>query len=86
MMNPPETERETIPEGPPPGDHQRKKDPANPQPRVLEPYPKGTYVTYPYLGSHCDRGLVLLAVIRYTRYLITTRYRMEFLHTILHVA
>ncbi len=53
---------------------------------LLEPYPKGTYVTYPYLGSHCDRVLVLLAVIRYTRYLITTRYRMEFLHTILHVA
>ncbi len=31
--------------------------------RVLEPYPKGTYVTYPYLGSHCSRVIVLL---RYT--------------------
>jgi hypothetical protein len=33
------------------------------RPRLLEPCPKGTYVTYPYLGSHCDRVLV---VIRYT--------------------
>jgi len=49
----------------------------------LEPYPKGMYVTYPYLGSQCDRVLVL---IRYTRYLITTKYRMEFLHPILHIA
>jgi hypothetical protein len=54
---------------------------------LLEPYPKGMYVTYPYLGSHCDRVLVLLlVVIRYTRYLITTRYRKEFLHTVLHIA
>jgi hypothetical protein len=30
---------------------------------LLEPCPKGTYVTYPYLGSHCDSVLV---VIRYT--------------------
>ncbi len=30
---------------------------------LLEPYSKGTYVTYPYLGSHCNRVLV---VIRYT--------------------
>ena len=49
---------------------------------VLEPYPKGMYVTYLYLGSHWDR---VLLVIRYTRYLITTKYCMEFLHTILHI-
>jgi hypothetical protein len=29
---------------------------------LLEPYPKGMYVMYPYLGSHYDRVLV---VIRY---------------------
>jgi len=38
-------------------------DPKTYQKWVLEPCPKGTYVTYPYLGSHCDRVLV---VIRYT--------------------
>ena len=52
--------------------------------RMLEPYPKGMYVTYPYLGSHCNR--VLLVVIRYTQFLITPKYRMEFLHMILHTA
>ncbi len=49
----------------------------------METYPKGTYVTYPYLGSHYDRVLI---GIRYTTYLITMRYRMEFFHTILLIA
>ncbi len=40
---------------------------------MLEPSPRGMYVTYPYIGSHRDR--VLLGH-RYTWYLITTRYRM----------
>ena len=31
--------------------------------QLLEPYPAGTYVTYPYLGSHSNRVLV---IIRYT--------------------
>jgi hypothetical protein len=54
-----------------------------PRPLLLETYPKGTYVTYPYLGSHYNRVLI---GIRYTRYLITTRYPMEFLHRILLIA
>ncbi len=27
---------------------------------LLEPYPKGMYVTYPYLGSHGSRVLVII--------------------------
>jgi hypothetical protein len=51
--------------------------------QLLELYPKGAYVTYPYLESHESR---LLSPIRLPRYLITTRTDMWFLHTIVLVA
>ncbi len=51
---------------------------------LLGPYLKGTYVTYPYLGYRYSRVLVHH---RYnTRYLITTSYRMWFLHILPLVA
>jgi hypothetical protein len=49
----------------------------------LELYLKGMYVMCPYLEYQYAR---VLPHIRYIRYLITMRYYMEFLRTILLVA
>ncbi len=50
---------------------------------VLELYPKGTYVTYPYLEYHESR---LLSPIRLLRYLITTKTYVKFLLTTVLIA